>query len=235
MKRTFLSVVLLLATSASYSASPSIPEVPPVGADLGLFFERFSLRQAVSDFKVDVKAFLGKKSVDRPSDVDGGFAGLEGVGSLPHAGAFPEIEKAATAHKALFIEKGKAADSALKASPALYNTPGLNGGFGDLESFDGLPSASHEGAIGTKVEQAQNYIKSLFAPKPAAAVEQKRKSLLTQISENPGTTAALTAGTVVALYGSYKLIQYFDKKKARSAALAKRLKAQRMQSLVVFE
>ena len=66
-------------------------------------------------------------------------------------------------------------------------------------------------------------------------VKVEEKSLLTRISENPGTTAALTAGTVVALYGSYKLIQYFDNKRARNIALKKRLKAQRMQASVVFE
>ena len=89
---------------------------------------------------------------------------------------------------------------------------------------------------------------SLFSPQPVAVLEQgkvptpkqeeikiEEKSLLTQISENPGATAALTAGTVVALYGSYKLIQYFDNKRARNIALKKRLKAQRMQASVVFE
>ena len=97
-------------------------------------------------------------------------------------------------------------------------------------------------------ESIKKNVTSLFSSQPAAVLEQgkvdtpnqeeakvEEKSLLTQISENPGTTAALTAGTVVAFYGSYKLIKYFDQKKAKKIALAKRLKAQRMQASVIFE
>ncbi len=131
----------------------------------------------------------------------------------------------------------------------VYNKKIIDGAVPNLGS---TLTAKEQTAGVSKVKSTFESIKknamSVFSPKPAAALEQgkvptpkqeevkvEEKSLLTQISENPGTTAALTAGTVVALYGSYKLIQYFDNKRAKKIALAKRLKAQRMQQSVVFE
>jgi hypothetical protein len=231
MNRKFLPVVLLLATSVVYSADSSSAE-SSFGVGLQNFFERFSVRQAVSDLKVDIKTLLEKKAAGS-AHINGGFADLEGFDVLPNAGSLPETHKVLISEKVLAAQKG--AEAFLKKHPVVRNTSSFNGGFADLEAVDSLPSASNEGVVGGKIEQAKNYVKSLFAPQSAAAAEQEKKSLLTQISENPGTTAALTAGTLVALYGSYKLIQYFDKKKAKNRALAKRLAIQKKQLPVVFE
>ena len=234
MKYKFLPASLFLATSVVCSAASSAV-VLPVGAQVQEFFQG----PAVHDFKSIVGGAI--------SNVTGHITDYNKKIS---AKAVPSLGSTFTTK-----EQGEAQGSLenfLKDSPSARKAPVLNAGFADLEGFDSLPSVSNEGALQGKIEQAKNYAKSVTTPKPASAVEQgkvlspkpvaapeqeivKEKSLFTQISENPGTTAALTAGTVIVLYGSYKLIQYFDQKKAKKIALAKRLKAQGMQSSVVFE
>ncbi len=102
-------------------------------------------------------------------------------------------------------------------------------------TFTVKEQAGYVSKVKLSFESIKKNVMSVFASKSIEQEKVKEKSLLVQISENPGTTAALTAGTVVAFYGSYKLIQYFDNKKAKNIALKKRLKAQRMQASVVFE
>jgi hypothetical protein len=87
----------------------------------------------------------------------------------------------------------------------------------------------------TGFETFKIWVKERFSSKPLAAAEQEKKPWMDQIKENPGTTAAIAAGSVVALYGSYKLIQYFDQKKAKKIALAKRLKSAKARHSVVYE
>lgn len=88
MKYKFLAVVLLLAIESVF---PSAPEVPSLGVAVREFFERFSARQAVSDFKIDMNIFLGKSpAICKAPTLNGGFGDLEGVDAFPNAGAFPD-------------------------------------------------------------------------------------------------------------------------------------------------
>ncbi len=214
MKYKNLVVVALLSAGSLVSANPGFDDVLP------------NVRNFVSPLVSETSTFL-KSNLPPVKTV---------LGSTLNDGDKALVVK--NIKEAPAVVYGKI-EGFLKNNPALGKASSLNAGFADLEAVDRLPNASNEGALKGKVEQAKNYFKAVFAPKPAAVVEQEKVkekvSLLTQISENPGTTAALTAGTVIALYGSYKLIQYFDQKKARNIALAKRLEAQRKQSPVVFE
>lgn len=125
----------------------------------------------------------------------------------------------------------------LKNFPAARQTPTLNGGFADLENIEALPAEgilpANDVAKG-KIRQVGSYLKSLFSSKSVAANEQEKKSFMTQIKENPGTAAAITAGSLFAFYTSYKLIEYFDHKKAKKIALQRRLKDSQVRP-VVFE
>ena len=223
MKCTFLPVFLLLATSVVYSADSS-NSVPPVGTAVQNFFRNFSFGQAYRDVKVDVRTTKSEApgTIKKYIAADTGVIDTE-LAQLKHLQAKDFPFASGTLHKT--------------AEGRVY-VPSQNP-FGDINLDEDAGTGKTAFEAGKEKYQALKvWAKGVVTPKPAATVEQekvKEKSVLTEISENPGTTAALTAGTVVALYGSYKLIQYFDTKKAKKIALAKRLKAQKNQSSVVFE
>jgi hypothetical protein len=220
MKCKFLPVFLLLTTASVFSVDSS-NSVHPVGTAVQNFFERFSVKQVYSDLKVDVRTTKSEaqQMIKNYIASDSGVIDTK-LGQLKHLQAKDFPLASGALHKTV---EGR------------FYIPGQ-----DLFSVDNLNEDTGTGKTAfeagkEKYQALKVWVNGVVTSQPAEQEKVKEKSLLTQISENPGTTAALTAGTVVALYGSYKLIQYFDRKKAKKIALARRLEAQRKQLSVVFE